>query len=122
MTTTTCQARPVVEGGSQSAALIRAGVELTKGQLQDALALVNYCWTVETRYGSNSNGSGTVTARFVGANKGRKTSPYNHELQPMEAHMKGAMAFLNGLDNGCSLYRLVAVASTERGYVFTFCG
>jgi hypothetical protein len=122
MTTTTCQARPVVDAGSQSAALITAGVELTKGQLQDALKLVQYSWTVETRYGSNSKGSGTVTACFAGGSKCRKTSRYNHELQPMEAHLEGAMAFLNGLDNGCSVYRLVAVASTERGYVFTFCG
>lgn len=117
MTTTTTKAAAVVDGGSSSAAVIKAGSELSREDLRDALTLAGYSWTVQTRYLSN----GRIKAWFAeSAPKGSKTVAYDHGMQPAENHLAAAMAFLNGLDNGCTEYKLVAVFSSSSGYVFTF--
>ena len=118
--TTTSQLK--VDGGSCSAAVIKAGVDLTKADLQDALTFAGYGWAVQTRYLGATNTQGSrVKAGFADrGSRGSKTIRYQHELSSMENHLAAAMAFLNGLDNGCTEYKLVAVFSSMDGYVFSF--
>ena len=120
MTTTTSQL--VVEGGSCSAAVIKAGVELSKADLQDALTFASYGWAVQTRYLGATNTQGSrIKAGFADrGSKGSKTVSYQHELDGMQNHLAAAMVFLNGLDNGCSEYKLTGVFSNEKGYLFSF--
>jgi hypothetical protein len=120
-TTTTCSAVPVT-GGSCAAAVIKAGVELSKADLQDALTFASYGWAVQTRYLGATNTQGSrIKAGFADrGSKGSRTVSYQHELDGMQNHLAAAMAFLNGLDNGCREYKLVAVFSNEKGYLFSF--
>lgn len=119
-TTTTC----AVDGGNCSAAVIKAGIELTTADLNDALQLACYGWAVQTRYIGASNTRGSrVKAGFADrGSRGSKTVSYDHSLTPAANHLAAAMAFLNGLDNGCTEYKLAAVFSSQNGYVFTFRG
>lgn len=82
-----------------------------------------YCWTVETRFTSNSNGSNGITVSFVGSRKGSKTYRYRSALSSSENHVAAAVEWLQQLSslNGAPSYALVSKSSTERGYVFTFC-
>jgi hypothetical protein len=115
--TTTTSSQLKVDGGSCSAAVIKAGVELTKADLQDVLTFAGYGWAVQTRY----LGKSRIKAGFADrGSKGSKTVGYQHDLDAMQNHMGAAMAFLNGLDNGCTQYKLVAVFSSMSGYVFSF--
>jgi hypothetical protein len=59
----------------------------------------------------------------VGSRKGSKAYEYRHALTSSENHIAAAVEWLQQLSNlnGAPSYALVAKASTERGYVLTFC-
>ena len=119
---TTTTSRLTVDGGSCSAAVIKAGAELNKADLQDALTFAGYGWAVQTRYlGCTDTKGSRIKAGFADrGSRGSKTIGYQHALDSMQNHLAAAMAFLNGLDNGCTQYKLVAVFSSMSGYVFSF--
>ena len=106
---------------NNSAVLIPAGTELSISDVNDVLNLATFGWAVETRYMGPTDTKGSrVSAGFAGTKGRKKSIPYEHALNPMGAHLQGALAFLNSLGNGCTEYRLRSVFSTEKGYVFTF--
>lgn len=106
-----------IEPGSCPAWGFSATAALTPLALKELSNTCPYGWIVETRYGA-----GGITAGFVGGAKGRKRYAYQHGLTVGENHVAAAAAFLQGLSsaNGSHAYQLVAKASTDKGFVFSF--
>ena len=123
-TMTTATASLIVDGGSCSAAVIKAGTELSKADLSDALNLVGFGWSVQTRTLGPTNTKGTrIKASFSQTRSGHtmtKTISRDYSLDFMQDHLRAALAFLGDLDNGCTNYKLVASMPTEEGYAFAF--
>jgi hypothetical protein len=123
---TASTARPVIDMGSTAAVVIKANTELSDADLIEVSNVASYGWAVETRYQGPTNTRGSrVKAGWAGRTascqpKGIKAHGWDNGLRPIDNHLSAALAFLNGLDNGCTQYRLVAVFSAANGYVFTF--
>jgi hypothetical protein len=91
--------------------------------IQELAQQCAYSWTVETRYHGPTNFKGSrISVAFVGSRKGRKTYWYRHALSATENHLAAAVQWMQQLSslNGAPSYALVAKASMEDGYVFTF--
>lgn len=92
--------------------------------IQELSATTGYSWCVETRYHGPTNTKGSrISVSFVGSRKGSKTYAYRHALSGPENHVAAAVEWLQQLSsaNGAPSYVLVAKASSDRGYVLTFC-
>lgn len=92
--------------------------------IRELSATTGYCWCVETRYHGPTNTKGSrISVSFVGSRKGSKTYAYRYELTGPENHVAAAVEWLQQLSslNGAPSYALVAKASSDRGYVLTFC-
>jgi hypothetical protein len=101
-----------------------ADAELSMLDIRELEANTGYCWTVETRYAGPTNTKGArVLVSFVGSRKGSKTYSWRHALTTGQNHLAAAVAWMQQLSslNGAPSYSLVSKASTEEGYVFTFC-
>jgi hypothetical protein len=101
-----------------------ADQQLSMQDVQELANGVTYCWCVETRYlGPTDTRGGRVAVSFVGSRKGSKIYPWRHALGTVENHMAAAAAWLQKLSssNGAPAYALVSKASTDKGYVLTFC-
>jgi len=114
---------PTITPGSRAAWGFSADYTLSLLDIKELEQQCGYCWTVQTRYGSNRNGSGTITVSFVGSRKGQKSYGYRQALSSSENHLAAAVEWLQQLSNlnGAPSYALLCKASTDRGYVFTFC-
>ena len=109
--------------GNRAAWSFKADHTFSLPDITELDQLCGYCWSVQTTYTSNSNGSGVIRVCFVGSRKGSKTYAYRHALGSAENHLAAAVQWMQQLSsvNGAPSYALVCKASTERGYVFTFC-
>lgn len=114
---------PIITPGSRAAWSFPADSELSLLDLKELDDHCGYSWTVETRFTSNHCGSNQIAVSFVGSRKGGKRYPYRSALSTSANHIAAAVEWLQQLSslNGAPSYALVAKASTERGYVFTFC-
>lgn len=114
---------PTITPGSRAAWGFSADHILSLPDIKELDQQCGYCWTVQTRYTSNGKGSGKITVSFAGSRKGSKSYGYRHALSTSENHLAAAVEWLQQLSNlnGAPSYALVCKASTERGYVFTFC-
>ena len=109
--------------GSRAAWSFKADHTLSLPDITELDQLCGYCWSVQTTYTSDGNGSGVIRVGFVGSRKGIKTYAYRHALSASENQLSAAVQWMQQLSslNGAPSYALVCKASTERGYVFTFC-
>jgi hypothetical protein len=101
-----------------------ADAELSILDIRELEANTGYCWTVETRYAGPTNTQGSrVLVSFVGSRKGSRAYAWRHALSSGENHVAAAVKWLQQLSslNGAPSYARVAKASTDEGYVFTFC-
>jgi hypothetical protein len=101
-----------------------AEAELSVLDIRELEATTGYCWTVETRYVGPTNTKGSrVLVSFVGSRKGSKAYSWRHALTTGQNHVAAAVAWLQQLSslNGAPAYSLISKASTDKGYVFTFC-
>jgi hypothetical protein len=83
-----------------------------------------YCWTVETAYhGPTATRSSYISVSFVGSRKGSRKYSYRHALSTTENHVAAAVSWMQQLSslNGAPSYTLLTKASTDKGFVFTFC-
>jgi hypothetical protein len=60
---------------------------------------------------------------FVGSHKGSRKYNYRHALSTTENHVAAAVSWMQQLTslNGAPSYTLLTKASTDKGFVFTFC-
>jgi hypothetical protein len=114
---------PTITPGSRPAWGFRTDHTLSLLDIKELDQQCGYCWSVETRFTSDRNGSNGISVAFVGSRKDSKTYRYRSALSSSENHVAAAAEWLQQLSslNGAPAYALVAKASTERGYVFTFC-
>ena len=115
---------PIITPASRAAWSFPADATLSLLDLQELDRQCGYSWTVETRYAGPTNTKGSrILVSFVGSRKGCKAYGYRHALNSSENHIAAAVEWLQQLSNlnGAPSYALVAKASTERGYVLTFC-
>jgi len=115
---------PTITPTSRAAWAFAADYTLSLSDLEELGRLCGYCWTVQTRYtASTHGGAGQIAVSFVGSRKGSKTYGYRHALSRADNHLAAAVEWLQQLSslNGAPSYALVCKASTEHGYVFTFC-
>ncbi len=101
-----------------------ADAELSVLDVRELDATTGYCWTVETRYVGPTNTKGSrVLVSFVGDRKGSKAYSWRHALTTGQNHVAAAVAWMQHLSslNGAPAYSLISKASTDKGYVFTFC-
>jgi len=101
-----------------------ADAELSMLDVQELDSTTGYCWTVETRYAGPTNTKGArVLVSFVGSRKGSKAYCWRHALTTGQNHVAAAVAWMQQLSslNGAPAYSLISKASTDKGYVFTFC-
>ena len=112
----------IVDGGSVSAAVIKSQTELSKLDLDDALKLTSYAWSVQTYCVRNTNGNRYIRAKFAGrkGTLGSVFKPYDVALDMQQNHLSAAVAFLNKLDSKHTEYKLCGVFSVEDGYIYTF--
>jgi hypothetical protein len=114
----------IINPASCSGWSIPADASLSLLDIQELHRSTGYCWTVETRYAGPTNTKGSrVLVSFVGSRKGSKTYSWRHSLSTGENHLAAAVEWMQQLSslNGAPSYALVAKASTDKGYVFTFC-
>ena len=114
---------PTITPTSRAAWAFAADYTLSLPDVEELGRQCGYCWIVQTRYTSNGRGSGQISVAFVGSRKGSKTYGYRHALSLADNHLAAAVEWLQQLSslNGAPAYALVCKASTEKGYVFTFC-
>jgi hypothetical protein len=101
-----------------------AEAELSVLDIRELEATTGYCWTVETRYVGPTNTKGArVLVSFVGSRKSSKAYSWRHALTTGQNHVAAAVAWMQQLSslNGAPAYSLISKASTDKGYVFTFC-
>lgn len=111
---------PASRNGWSFAADQRLSIE----DVRELTTNTGYCWCVETRYHGPTNTLGSrISVSFVGSRKGAKRYAYRHALTGPENHVAAAVEWLQQLSslNGAPSYALVSKASTDRGYVLTFC-
>jgi hypothetical protein len=108
---------------SRAAWTFSADTVLSLPDIEELERQCGYCWSVQTKFTSNARGSNQITVSFVGGRKGTKSYPYRSALSAAQNHLAAATAWMQQLSslNGAPAYALVSKASTERGYVFTFC-
>jgi hypothetical protein len=114
---------PIITPATRAAWSFPADATLSLLDVQELDRNCGYSWTVETRFTSNSRGANQISVNFVGSRKGRKSYAYRPALSAAQNHIAAAVEWLQQLSslNGAPAYALVAKASTERGYVLTFC-
>jgi hypothetical protein len=114
---------PIITPAARAAWSFPADATLSLLDFQELDNQCGYSWTVETRFTSNHAGSNQIAVSFVGSRKGAKRYPYRPALSTSANHIAAAVEWLQQLSNlnGAPSYALVAKASTERGYVLTFC-
>jgi hypothetical protein len=114
----------IITPASRNGWSIPADSELSMLDIRELDTNTSYCWTVETRYAGPTNTKGSrVLVSFVGSRKGSRAYAWRHALSSGENHVAAAVEWLQQLSslNGAPSYALVAKASTDKGYVFTFC-
>ena len=110
-----------IELGGRVTAVVGVHQPRTRGLLGEMLDGAGYVFTVTTRYGSNTNGEGIITAAWADSPRRKATrTNYDHGLNPAANHLKAALDWMDSLDNGHTQWELMGYTSTAEGYVFTF--
>lgn len=98
--------------------------ELSVLDIRELANTTAYCWSVETAYhGPTDTRSSYISVSFVGSRKGSRKYSYRHALSATENHVAAAVSWMQQLSslNGAPSYALLTKASTDEGFVFTFC-